>query len=70
MRASMISAVIVLSLSVVFPGSYAGAEDGVTAHEIVIGMSTALSGSLCVPGHELQGRRGSVPQQGERFRRR
>ena len=44
MRASMISAVIILSLSVVLPASYAGAEDGVTAHEIVIGMSTALSG--------------------------
>ena len=44
MRAIMISAVITLSLSVVLPASYAGAEDGVTAHEIVIGMSTALSG--------------------------
>jgi len=44
MRAGMILAVNFLSLSIVLSSSYAGAEDGVTAKEIVIGMSTALSG--------------------------
>ena len=54
MRASMISAVIILSLSTVLPASYAGAEDGVTAHEIVIGMSTALSGPSAFLGESFR----------------
>jgi len=44
MRTCIRAVVIVLSLSAVLPASNAGGEDGVTAKEIVIGMSSALSG--------------------------